>query len=182
MSIPNKSVTRLRKFLKIILEVIPILLFTYIIYVMAHELSHLTLCFISGSYGKIFLGLPSHVDCPGILNSTVFIFSLYCLAPYLFLSLPVVILFSVFTFKIRNYYFSLFLIFIPAAAFIDTLNNFFHFFIRENDFHNLLAVSPCSFLFGSLLVVLIAFISRSWIKNYWPIFKKTIQDKIKDNG
>ena len=179
MEIPKNSLRRKAKTIRIYIEVISLLLITFLIYAQVfHESFHLAICILSGNTGKIVFGLPPNVECPGILNSSVLIFWVYCMSPYLFLALPI-ITFSIFKIKTKSYYANLLLIFIPGIALYDTLNNFFRFFMRDNDFNNLLAISPYSFLIGSLVVLIIVLISKFWMENYWPIFKKTIQERIK---
>jgi len=183
MQIPKNSFKRKAKTIIIYVEVISLLLISFLVYVQVfHESFHLAICIISGNTGKIVFGLPPHVECPGILNSNVLTFWVYCMSPYLFLALPIAAMFSIFKPKTKSYYASLLLIFIPGIALYDTLNNFFRFFMRDNDFNNLLAISPYSFLLGSLVVLLIVLISGFWMKNYWPIFKKTIQERIKEKN
>jgi len=169
------------KTIRIYIEVISLLLITFLIYAQIfHESFHLAICIISGNTGKIFFGLPPHVECPGIINASVLTFWIYCMAPYLFLALPIVTIFSVLKFKTKSHYANLLLVFIPAIALYDTLNNFFRFFMRDNDFNNLLAISPYLFLLGSLAVVIIVLVSTFWIKNYWHLLKKTIFDRTKN--
>jgi len=175
MSISENSARSVGKFLIICGEVLFILLVTYFAYAQIfHEFFHFAVCIVSGSGGEIVFGFPSRVECPGIINNNLLVFWLYCMAPYSFLSLPVVLIFSVFKFRTSNYYVNLILISIPASSLLDTLINSSLFFIRGNDFNNLLMVGPFPFLLGWLLAGIIFLISIPLMENYWPLFKGTI--------
>lgn len=71
------------------------------------------------------------------LNPRLF---LYTMIPCLFLALPVVLVFSLKTIETDNLYVATILYSVPAAALMDTLDNFLFFFAGNNDFYNLFAV------------------------------------------
>jgi len=151
MSISEKSATSGIKIFIIYVEVILVLLVTYLAYAQVfHEFFHFAVYIISGSEGEIVFGFPSHVECPGILNTNLLVFWLYCMLPYFFLSLLIVLILSIFRFRPNNYYVNLVVISIPAGVLYDKLNNYFRFYARENDVNNLLAVSFSFFLLVSV--------------------------------
>jgi len=147
-----------------------------------HEYTHLAVCLLTGNKGQIIIGFPAKTPCEWVFTPSVFIFWAYCLAPYLFLALPIVLFFSAVKLKIKNKVLNIFLFFILLIAILDTIINFLTSPFPNNDFYNILTISPWPFFACFLVVLYITFISRFCFKNFWPVFKKIIQEKIKDNG
>jgi hypothetical protein len=173
----------LGKFIRIYFETFFTAIFMYLLYAhIFHEFLHFAVCILSGNEGKIIFGLPSKVECVGMQNSAVFSYWLYDMAPYLLLALPVSIIFSSVSLSAKNYRFRLVLIILPWIALLDSLINFFGFFIPSNDFHNLLAVNPMLFVLGVFLILIITFISKFWIERQYLLLRKAVADKKRKNN
>lgn len=175
-SLPISTTTRLRWIFLSAFVIIGLLLFYIEI---LHESCHLALCFLSGNEGKITFGIPPMVECPGILQSSLPVYFLYNMAPYIFLALPIVSIFALFTFKTENYYLALFLFFLPLLATMDTFDNFFQVLAPQNDFYNLLFVNKGLFILSLICVIPIFAISVFWADKYWKQLKKTYARKTK---
>lgn len=178
------SELRRRRALKglIFVEVVSIIIviLTFVIYMeVFHEFSHYAVCLLSGFWGKMTLGFPAKTECPGIETNTL-MFSLYKMAPYLFLALPISIFFSIHRCETRNGYVNMFLASLPLVAIMDTLINYFIAFDPRNDFYGLLAIDPVLFAVATLTVVAVVLTSPFWMRNSRVIFRKAIKRKRKE--
>ena len=176
MSGPKKSNVLKRNNIHVYLSLVLIFIGIYLVYKQIfHEFSHLAVCVLSGNSGELFFGFPAMVKCPGILNTSLPVYFLYTMIPYLFLAFPVVLIFSLKTIRTDNLYVATILYSVPAAALMDTIDNFLFFFVGNNDFYNLLAVDRNLFILGGAVAVAIFSVSIVWIQKYFDLFKGILE-------
>lgn len=98
----------------------------------------------------------------------------YKMAPYLFIALPITLIFSLAKLKSKHFCLNIIMVTIPFVGLFDTLVNYFlAFFYAQSDFGIILQTSPWLYIPGVLLVLFITFLSKHWIKNYTNRPRKT---------
>lgn len=148
----NSLIITMNKKQKKIVKCIVIFVIVSYFWMSFHELTHYSVCRLSGSDGYLNLFTDFKVDCPDINNSSEMTKFFYYSIPYIII---LVILLVLWRAKDKN----IFIKVLPYPLIIDSIVNFIGTFFTVTDFTNIYAIGIKYYLISSIFIFLIVVIS-----------------------